>query len=441
MSQHLVALSGGADSVCLLLTLLEKGEVGAVAHCNFQLRGEESERDEQFVRQLCQEKGVKLFVQRFDTIKEAESTGESIEMAARRLRYDWFRELLGELHLEAVAVGHHQEDNAETILLNLVRGTGITGLMGMQKLSQKQGFPIYRPLLGWNKTQILDYLAQRNQPYVTDSTNADTHYRRNKVRHELLPLLQSMNPQAVSTINQMAQHLAQAQQLMAEGLEAVKRRCQFQPLPLHPDAWKLDWQTLQNETHARILLHELLQPWHFSATQIDDALKMRRGALIETTEALLTRTEQKLFFSPRPTEFAPSLLPIPQSVGEETLFEGANFQSRFLIKIERLLRSELPSLKCPPHIALIDAERVSPPLQLRRVQTADRFQPLGMRGSQLVSNYLTNRHFSRIDKRLQLVLCDSSQSIVWLVNERTAHPFRITSNTQEVLRISFLQMT
>lgn len=139
--QYLVALSGGADSVCLLLTLLEKGEVGAAAHCNFHLRGDESDRDEEFVRQLCLQRGVKLFVKHFDTQTEAEKTGESIEMAARRLRYEWFNAMIRDLGFDAVAVGHHQEDNAETLLLNLLRGTGLQGLAGMQRMSRKQGLP------------------------------------------------------------------------------------------------------------------------------------------------------------------------------------------------------------------------------------------------------------------------------------------------------------
>ncbi len=433
MPHYLVALSGGADSVCLLLTLLEKGEVGAAAHCNFQLRGEESERDEQFVRQLCQEKGVRLLVKRFNTTDEAKRTGESIEMAARRLRYDWFRQLLGELQLDAVAVGHHQEDNAETILLNLVRGTGLTGLTGMQPFSQKQGFAIYRPLLSWSKQEILQHLAQCGQPYVTDSTNADTHYRRNRVRHDVLPLLQTINPQVVSAINQMAQHLTEAQSLAAEGLEALKRRCQFQVITQPAKGWSLNWEQLKNEPNAPTLLHHLLHPWHFSATQISDALNMRTGALIETQEALLTRNGRLLIFSTRTASPSAATLPLPQNVNEESLFETEGFT----LRLKLLPRADIATLKCPPNVALIDVEKASLPLVLRPTQQADRFQPLGMNGSQLVSDYLTNRHRSRIEKLNQKVVNDQSKRIVWLVNERLAHPFRLTDKTKLVLRITF----
>lgn len=432
MPHYLVALSGGADSVCLLLTLLEKGEVGAAAHCNFQLRGAESERDEQFVRHLCQAKGVRLLVKRFDTQAEAERAGESIEMAARRLRYQWFKELLEEMHLDAVAVGHHQEDNAETILLNLVRGTGLTGLTGMQPFSTKQGFAIYRPLLSWSKGDILQFLKERNQPFVTDSTNADTHYRRNKVRHQLLPLLQSMNPQAVAAINQMAKHLTEAESLLGEAMEAMKQRCQFHPLPHHPSGWGMNWEKLHNEAHAATLLHHLLKEDNFNQAQIDDALSMRTGALIETNEALLTRTKEELLYSPRPKEITPTPLPIPENLGEETQFET----DCFCLQIKRFARQDVKTLKCSSNVALIDAERLCPPLLLRHPQLADRFKPLGMQGSQLVSDYLTNRHFSRLDKLTQLLLFDGTGQIVWLLNERLAHPFRITESTKQVLQIS-----
>ena len=199
----LIALSGGADSVALLLMMHERGEAEAAAHCNFHLRGEESNRDEQFVRDLCQKLGVRLFVKHFNTEEEAQRTGESIEMAARRLRYDWFEALRKAHGFSNVAVAHHRDDNAETILLNLVRGTGLRGLTGME--SERPG--VVRPLLNLSRRDILNYLQARHQPFVTDSTNADTHFRRNKLRHEVLPLLAEMNPNVVRTLNDMGERL------------------------------------------------------------------------------------------------------------------------------------------------------------------------------------------------------------------------------------------
>lgn len=228
MAKYIVALSGGADSVCLLLWLHNQGEVAAAAHCNFHLRGEESNRDEHFVRLLCERLNIKLFVTHFNTTQEAESTGESIEMAARRLRYTWFKTLLAQTGCQAIAVGHHQEDNAETILLNLVRGTGLQGLTGMQQLSHKQGFAIYRPLLSWTKADILQYLDAHQQNYVTDSTNADVQYRRNSIRHEVLPLLQRLNPKVVQAINQMAHHLTETQSVYAEAIAHICQECEMQ---------------------------------------------------------------------------------------------------------------------------------------------------------------------------------------------------------------------
>ncbi len=182
-TKMIVAVSGGADSVCLLRALLSlPNKQLAVAHCNFQLRGEESNRDEQFVRQLCETLGVPLHIATFDTYKEAASNSESIEMAARRLRYTWFEELRKQLNYDIICVAHNADDSIETMLLNLLRGSGLAGLCGISKANGH----ICRPLLPLHRTDIEAYLQAIGQDYITDSSNADTRFRRNKVRHELV---------------------------------------------------------------------------------------------------------------------------------------------------------------------------------------------------------------------------------------------------------------
>ncbi len=218
----LVALSGGADSVALLRLLLDSGTDLACLHCNFHLRGEESRRDELFVRQLCQELGVELHVKHFDTAPYARSKGLSIEMAARELRYAWFREMLAQLGAQHIAVAHHMDDQAETVLLNLLRGTSIRGICGMRPVNGH----VIRPLLGFTRQQLLDHLSALGQPYVTDSTNNEADCQRNKLRLEVIPLLRQINPQAVRHIAQCAQrvqdHLdgkeSEYDRLLAQGL-------------------------------------------------------------------------------------------------------------------------------------------------------------------------------------------------------------------------------
>lgn len=416
----LIALSGGADSVALLLMMLEEGKVEAAAHCNFHLRGEESDRDEAFVRQLCKERGVKLFVTHFDTLGEVSRTGESIEMAARRLRYDWFARLCREHHFREVAVAHHRDDNAETVLLNLIRGTGLRGLTGMS--AEREG--VVRPLLKYSRQQILDYLAERHQSYVTDSTNADTHYRRNKIRHEVLPLLRTMNGKIEQTLNDMAQRLEGVESIYRYGLDVLRK--QLVTPAAFGKGFTVSTEKLLQAPSPACLLYEWLSPYGFTAAQCDEALNMRVGALLECGDMLLTRTARTLELRQRPEPCAPQKLS-PDS-REPLEVNGLRFRLR------SMSREELTAIPREPNVVALDADALSGGLTLRTVQPSDRFRPFGMKGSKLVSDYLTDRHYSRIDKMSALVVADED-GIVWLVNERPAQRVALTAQTKRVIII------
>ena len=213
----IVGLSGGADSVALLLGLLEAGQAVEAAHCNFHLRGAESDGDEAFVRELCAQLGVVLHCVDFDTMDYARRNKVSIEMAARELRYDYFERLRLERGAATIAVAHHRDDNVETLLLHLVRGSGLRGLCGMRL---RNGY-VVRPMLNIPRLEVERYLAERNQPYRTDSTNVDTRYRRNKVRHELLPLLRQLNPNIEATLEATMQRLTEAESRIVSSLSIL----------------------------------------------------------------------------------------------------------------------------------------------------------------------------------------------------------------------------
>lgn len=431
MAKYVVALSGGADSVCLLLRLLKRGEVGVAAHCNFHLRGEESNRDEAFVRELCREKGVTLEVKHFDTLKEASASGESIEMVARRLRYEWFAQLVEQYGCEAVAVGHHQEDNAETILLNMSRAAGLQGLTGMQPLSVNAGLRVYRPMLSLTKAQILDQLQTCGQTYVTDSTNADVHYKRNRIRHHILPEFQQLNPQFVSTINQMAHHLSEAYQLYQERIEEIAASCLLSSVTNHRQYQQIRYDLLLQSGHAPTILHELLLPYGFSETQIDTLLTMKVGGIVSSSQGIATRSEKMLIFGPSIEKTIRKDLLLPENVGakQRTLLNDV------IIEATLLQRSDIQSLRCERNELFIDASTIAGPLYVRSVAEADRFCPFGMKGSRLLSDYMTDRHFSRIEKALSLVVCDD-KGIVWLVGERGDERGRITDKTEQIVRLS-----
>lgn len=429
---YLVALSGGADSVCLLLTLLKEGRVGAAAHCNFHLRGEESNRDEAFVRQLCDEKQVPLYVAHFDTEREAVQSGESIEMAARRLRYAWFERLIQEHGFEGVAVGHHQEDNAETLLLNLVRGTGLQGLQGMQRMSRKQGFCIYRPLLNYSKADILAYLKEQGQPYVTDSTNADTHYRRNKMRHEVLPLLQTMNPQVVSALNQMAQHLTEVNSVYQIGIKRLCENCELTVVPHHSRYQQLSLERLKACAERTALLRELLAPLGFTMSQVNDALQMRVGGVLTTPQGFVTINDGQLLFGPSVDKVQKVKVNLPLAIGESIVTQSGEIEMTATL----YSRADVRSLKCSSDEAYFDADKIKGGLYLRSLEEADRFRPFGLKGSKLVSDFMTNLHCSRLDKLLAQVLVDEQNEIYWLVGYRTASMAVISNETTRVLKLT-----
>lgn len=373
----LCGLSGGADSVALVLVLQALGYEVVALHCNFQLRGAESERDEAFVRRFCAERGIELRTTRFDTLAEAAAHGESIEMAARRLRYAWFEaERLAVDGGAQVCVAHHADDNVETMLLNLIRGAGLHGLTGMEFRNDRG---VLRPLLTVTRAEIEGYLAALGQDYIIDSTNADVLYRRNKVRHELLPLLRTMNPNVDAVLTETMKHLREAEGIImdAEGGEDYRR------------------------------MRELLA-LGFTPSQIEQMTAAANGAYTTAGEVMLTKHRGQLLWGR-----------IPPQVEAQP------------VEAVRRKRAEVTNLR-DTSVGTFDASVVSGPLIVRSVREGDRFQPFGMAGTKLVSDYLTDRHRSRLDKLAALVVCDD-RGILWLVGETIDQRAAVTAETTEVI--------
>lgn len=261
----LVTLSGGADSVALLRLLLDMEYTCEAAHCNFHLRGDESVRDEMFVRELCLQLEVPLYVQHFQTTEEAEKRHISIEMAARELRYAWFEQLRLQQGADVIAVAHHKDDSVETLLLNLIRGTGINGLLGIRP---KNG-NIVRPLLCLDRKEITEYLQEIGQSYVTDSTNLQDEYTRNKIRLSLLPLMQEINPSIKESLLRTSEHLNDAALLYKKGIEEGKQKVQTEQGILI--------SALLREPAPETLLFEILSPLGFNSAQIKDIFTSLNG--------------------------------------------------------------------------------------------------------------------------------------------------------------------
>ena len=403
----LVALSGGADSVALLRVLLVLGYRCEAAHCNFHLRGAESDRDERFVRSLCGELGVMLHVTHFDTMSYAASHHVSIEMAAREMRYDWFEQIRQQREAQVIAVAHHRDDSVETFLLNLVRGAGINGLKG---ISPKNG-RIVRPLLEADRQDILEYLHHLNQEYVTDSTNLQDEYMRNKIRLNILPMLCELNPSVSESIARTAERLTDASLIYNKEIEAGKQRVMEQEN-------RIDIPCLMAELAPATLLFEILHPLGFNSVQVKEvfrSLSAQSGKRFVSAEWEVLRDRTELIIQPRKHKREEEASEnVPQLV-----IETLEVTPDFVIPRDK-------------DTACLDADKLVQPLTVRKWQKGDKFVPFGMKGKKNISDYLTDRKFSLFRKENQYVVC-SGEKIVWLIGERIDNRFRIGENTKEVL--------
>jgi len=417
---HLVALSGGADSVCLLLCLKELGYRVEAVHCNFHLRGDESNRDEQFVIALCQAHDIRLHLIHFDTKTYASLHHVSIEMAARQLRYRYFEQLRHDIGAADICVAHHLDDSVETMLLNLVRGTGIEGMKG---ISARNGH-IVRPLLCVRRHDIELWLQERGQHYVTDSTNLVADVQRNRLRLDIIPRLEQMNPGAVSNIARTAHWLSEANTVYQDAIR--------QALAQMVKDGTMDTSNLFKQPSPECVLFEWLTPYGFTPATvyaIFERLSRQGGEQadglqwLSPTHQIVTHGQQ-LLVAPRQEERPTLRLP-----------ETGNYRYDALTSFQvKVLPANTISLE--PHTATLDADKVAFPLTIRPVQQGDRFHPFGMKGSKLVSDYLTDAKLSLIDKQQQLVMADADGRIVWLVGRRTDNRFRITPTTRSTLVIS-----
>lgn len=399
----LVALSGGADSVALLCVLHTAGYPCEAAHCNFHLRGEESNRDELFVRQLCRKYGIHLHTIDFNTTQYATEKRISIEMAARELRYNWFEKIKKECKANVIAVAHHQDDSVETMLLNLIRGTGITGLLGIRP----RNGAIVRPLLCINREEIIRYLQQIGQDFVTDSTNLEDEYTRNKIRLHLLPLMQEINPSVKNSLIETSNYLNDVATIYNKVIDETKKKI------ITPEGIRID--VLLDAPTPETLLFETLHPLGFNSAQIKDIASSLHGQ------------PGKQFISKEWRVIKDRNLLLLESIRPE---DRTTLPYQF-IKEER---EYSPDFQIPrdKKTACFDADKLTEEIHCRKWRTGDTFIPFGMKGRKKVSDYLTDRKFSISQKERQWVLC-CGERIAWLIGERTDNRFRIDETTKRVI--------
>ena len=421
----LVAVSGGADSVALLRVLLALGHDCEVAHCNFHLRGAESDGDERFVAGLCRDLGVALHTRDFDVQAHCALHGVSVEMACRDLRYAWFEQLRQERGCRCMAVAHHQDDNVETFFLNVLRGTGVNGLAGIKPRNAH----VVRPLLGVTRAQILDYLAAIHQDYRTDSTNASCDVKRNRVRNVVLPAITAQFPEAARTLALTQAHVAADAELMDELLGLVgEKLCRPTAHGLRIEAVEL-----QQFKHCATLLFKLLQPHGFNYEQCRDAVI-----------ALLSQNAAGKHFASRTHEMLLNRDSIEVSAFKETVedcykisLNSSEISSPVQLKIQRVEGQPfLPSVCDGKRVVAFNTGVLNcREVLLRRWRRGDRFSPFGMRGSKLVSDLFVDQKMSELEKR-DTWLLEADGTIVWVVGRKSSSAFSVAPGATDYLLLS-----
>ncbi|MBP8012014.1 MAG: tRNA lysidine(34) synthetase TilS [Parabacteroides sp.] len=414
-----VGISGGADSVALLHILVSLGYKCIAAHCNFNLRGDESFRDEQFTTDFTKRLQVPLCKISFETNKYAQENRLSVEMAARELRYRWFEELLNTYDADAVAVAHHRDDSVETLLINLTRGSGLTGLTGIKP---KNG-NVVRPLLCVSREDIYAYIENNGLEYVTDSSNSSDIYTRNFIRLKVIPLLEEINPSVKASLARTANHLYDASLIYNHSIEEARR--------VIIQNNRLSISALLSFPAPATILYEMLKPYGFSRT------------VCESIFTVLDKDSGKIFYSSthRLLKDRSDLL-IDVLSGEDNRaylinLEDDNVDLPVELKPEIVVIKENYQIEKDKKFAYFDFDKLSFPLVLRHWQEGDWFVPFGMKGKKKISDYFSDKKFSLFDKEKTWLLC-SGQDVIWIVGERTDNRYRIEKTTKRVLKLKFI---
>ena len=420
----LLTVSGGVDSMVMLSLFARCGYDIGVAHCNFQLRGKESDEDEVLVADAAEKLGVPCYNKRFATAEEMERTGESMEMAARRLRYDWFAELSRQYGYTVVAIAHQADDSIETFFINLLRGTGLKGLTG---ISMTRG-RIIRPLLFASRKDIADYALANRIEFREDSSNRSTKYLRNKIRLGLVPRIREINPKFTDLMRLNIGRLTDAQRFISHSIELLRSEIETRS----GDMSIIDTDRIDRNYPVEFVIYELLNsPFGFKGDVVDSLCR-----------ALAANVSGRRFYSKEYVAYIDRHKILISPIGADDTCEvsvenGAHrtYCGNSVLYMEYLDIDNVQSLSQPENVALIDADKLEYPLTLRRWTEGDSFIPIGMTGHKKVSDYLIDAKVSMPEKQRQFVLL-SGNRIVWLVGRRLSDEFKITSSTENILKIT-----
>ena len=407
----ILGISGGADSVCLMHVFLELGYSFELAHCNFNLRGEESDADEYFVKDLAKEHQLKVHIKQFDTLVYAAENKISTQMAARDLRYAWFEKLRIKSSAKYLAIAHHANDDVETFFINLVRGSGLKGFLGIKEKNNA----IVRPLLSVSRLEIEQYLKDRGLVFREDSSNASVKYLRNKIRHELIPLLAQMNPSIQQTVKDEMRILDGVAQIYASKVEEVRKDLTQEKNGIV----QLEISALLALNPLHSYLYELLSAYGFYAVEaISKALQGQSGKQFFSSTHQLVVDRENIFISLLNKENEVF------EITEKTISLVHPLEINFKVMADKTIIYD-------NNIAQLDVEKLKFPLTLRKWKEGDKFMPLGMKKFKKLSDFFIDSKFSIIDKQEQWLLC-SGVDIVWVLGCRIDERYKLESNTKKV---------
>lgn len=412
----LLAVSGGLDSVVMTHLCHQLKLNLALAHCNFNLRPVESDLDEEFVLALAEGLDLDVFIESFDTETYAKEEAISIQMAARELRYNWFFELAAQLDFDYVLTAHHADDNLETFLINLTRGTGLEGLLGIPEVSNQ----LVRPLLPFSRERLEAYAKKEHLEWREDATNASTKYLRNKLRHDIIPILKEVNPHVLQNFQTTIANLQESQGIIEDAVVKIQKKA----VTVEQDQIKLDVLKLKKLSHPKAYLYQLLKEFNFTAwDDIVNLLNAQSGKQVFSSTHRILKDRDFLLLSDRNVRDQTTVI----SIKEEDKDVVTPMGHLSFKEVDN--RSETSKNRI-----YADADRLQYPLTLRQWQVGDFFYPLGMNGKKKLSKYFKDEKLSLMEKEKVWILC-SAEDVVWVVGRRQDDRFKITENTRNIIKI------
>lgn len=413
----LIAVSGGIDSMVLLHLCLHLKLDIQVAHCNFHLRGEDSNGDQEFVESYCAKHAIPCFVQEFDTEEYASNKKISIQIAARELRYNWFDNLLDNESLDFVLTAHHLDDAMETFLINFTRGTGIEGLLGIPEKNNK----IRRPLLPFTREEIESYVKVEGITWREDRTNAETKYLRNKIRKDVLPILKTLNPGFAQSFQNTLEYLTATSEMAMDAASLYYNKV----VTVNGKEYHFSIARLKEIPNFRAYLHCWLKPYGFKAwNDIGDLMEGNTGKMIFGIDFVLLKNRDFLILAPKSSMESDDTVYYINDLNVEELPIDLLFQEMETLESKGTELNEI----------YVDVENLVFPLTLRKWKAGDVFYPIGLKGKKKLSKYFKDEKYSQIEKENTWLLCSKDQ-IVWVVGARMDERYKITNTTTKIIKI------